>query len=132
MKTSFSQVLQNRLSLLLLTVSVFITAAVLWSMGQVFGDDSQLSAVHLYSRWIVGLSTTLIVLLAASLIKIRSLLRSHHYILLNNEERQQREGALPESDERLAGEELQQDLSLLKSTLEATTEGILVVDLNNK
>jgi len=93
-------------------VSVVISAIVVWSMWQIFASDSQLSTVFQYSVWVIGILTIVTVFLAASLVKIKLRLASNK--------------------DRLLREELEQNLSVLSSTFEATAEGILVVDLNNK
>src|SRR5437016_4564745 len=99
MPTLLPRTSRNRFSLL--TISVFITATGFWSMWQFFTkNDSELTFLQIYSVWIAALLTTLIVFLAASLIKITLLLRSHKNLLFDNDERQQREEALRESEAR--------------------------------
>src|SRR5438445_11809384 len=98
MSTLFSQTPKNRISLLLLTLCVFTVSTALWSMWGFFSNDVQLSTAYEYSAWIVGLLTTLIVFLAASLVKIKVLLRSHKILLLSNDDQRQREAALRESE----------------------------------
>ena len=98
MKKLLSQTALNRISLVLSTLAVFAVSTVFWSMWEFFTNDVQLSMAYEYSAWIAGLLTTLIVFLAASLIKIKVLLRSHKILLLSNEEQRQREDALRESE----------------------------------
>ncbi len=104
---------KNRSTLLVLTIGVSLAATLVWLMRQVFGDDEQSA----YAYQTTVLTTTVIpifaVFLAGCVLKIHSLLKSHRELVG-------------------AREDLKQNLSLLTSTFEATAEGILVVDRNNR
>lgn len=105
--------------MILLAVAVFVTAAVFWLVLYIFVTVPP-SSVGRYSAWIAAAFSTLIFFLTASLLKINLLLGSQKDLLGD------------EAGRKRAEDELQKNLSLLTSTFEATADGILVVDRNDK
>ncbi len=116
MKASLPQNINRRFPLLFSAAAVFVAAVAFWFIWQIFVNDTDLNSVHHYSVLIAAILSTLIVFLAASLIRIRVLLRSYKDLLQNNIERQQTEDILRESEERY------------RMVTESASDAILTID----
>ena len=122
MKTLLAQTFTNRFPLLLFTVTVLFTGTIfIWFIRHIFGyNDLQSSVAHQHSAWFgAAITLTFAVYLALCLKTIQHLRKSYETLLFNNAGRKQAEA------------ELQKNLSLLTSSFEATTDGILIVDRDN-